>query len=180
MINPIDKPSASSTKTTQAMLAGVAVTPLQWSVSFPWLRGDLEVRLGNGIRLLGLFLLVIASVIVITGKGYLAIGVSFFILVITGYIFVPATYRIDGSGIERRTLGRRQFKPWSEFESAQTNDLFLWLYPKEKLLSGRYRTTLRIPLCKRGGTSCEKLQRVIPLRVQYVVSEQPRSTRTIR
>ena len=174
MSNSIDKPSASSTKTTRAMLAGVAVTPLQWSVSFPWLRGDPEVRLGNGLRLLGLYLLVIASVIVITGKGYLAVGASLFIIVIVGHLFVPATYRIDNDGIERRTLGRRQFKPWSEFESAQTNDLFLWLYPKEKLLSGRYRTALRIPLCKHGSTSCEKLQRLMPLRVQYVVTEQSR------
>ena len=157
------------------MLAGVAVTPLQWSVSFPWLRSDSEVRLGNGFRLLGLFMLVIASVIMITEKGYLAIGASLLIIVITGHLFVPAAYRIDNNGIERRTLGRRQFKPWSEFESAQTNDLFLWLYPKEKLLRGRYRTALRIPLCKYGSTSCEKLQRVMPLRVQYLVTERSRS-----
>ena len=153
------------------MVAGVAVTPLQWSVSFPWSRGDPEDRLGNGFRFLGLFILVIASVIVITGKGYLAVGVSFFIFVIIGHLFVPTTYRIDDDGIERRTLGRRQFKPWSEFESAQTNNLFLWLYPKKKLLSGRYRAALRIPLCKHGSTSCEKLQQVMPLRVQLSVTE---------
>ena len=149
----------------------VVATPLQWRVSFPSMRGCQDTQLGTGFRLLGLSLIVIGMVILITGKGYLAIAVGFFITVTLVHLFMPATYRVDSNGIERRMLGRRHFKPWSDFESARTNDLVLWLYPKQNLLRGRYRTALRVPLCRQGDISCEQLQRIMPLRVQSIMTD---------
>ena len=172
MTDKIPKSSTSSTKTTTAILPGVAAVPLEWKIPFPWLRGDLDNQLGNGLRFLGLFLIVMAAVVLITGNGYLATVVGFFIILVTGHFFAPATYRLDSEGIERKTVGRRQFKPWSQFASARTDDLMLQLYPKGSVLHGRYRTVLRIPLCRRGSTSCEKLQRLMPLRVEYSAAEQ--------
>ena len=177
MKDSIAPASMGSTKTTSVMLPRVvAATPLQWNVSFPSLRGSQDAQLGTGFRLLGLCLIVIGIVILITGKGYLAILVSFFIMVILVHLSLPATYRVDSDGIERRVLGRRQFKRWADFESARTNDLVLWLFPKQNLLRIRYRTALRVPLCKQGNTSCEQLQRIMPLRVQPMMTDQHCST----
>ncbi len=163
--------SAPSIKTTTAILPGLAATPLRWNVSFRFFWRKFDDQLGYGFRTAGMLLLVISSVILITGKGWLAILVTFFFLLIVGHILVPATYRLDSDGIERTVFGRRRFKPWSEFESAQTNDLILQLYPKKPFSGGRYRATLCIPLCKDGSTSCEKLQQLIPLRVEYVAPD---------
>ena len=155
------------------MLSGAAATPLQWSVSFPSLRGSQSTQVGLWFRLISLFFVVIGMVILITGKGYLATVVGFFFTAIILHPYVPATYRVDTEGIERRLFGRRQFKPWSDFESARTNDLVLWLYPKQNLLSGRSRRVLCIPLSKQGNTSCKELQRTMPLRVRHTVADQP-------
>ena len=176
MTGQIPKSSTSSTKTTTAILPGVAAVPVEWKISFPWLQRDFDNQLGNGLRFLGLFLILVAAVVLITADGFLAMVVGFFIVLIIGHFFAPATYRLDSEGIERKAFGRRQFKPWSHFESAQTDDLTLQLYPKSSVLRGRYRTVLRIPLCRQGSTSCEKLQRLMPLRVEYSVAEQARPT----
>tara|TARA_Y100001978_G_scaffold201357_1_gene219539 strand:+ start:595 stop:1119 length:525 start_codon:yes stop_codon:yes gene_type:complete len=173
MKDPITPASGGSTKTTSAMLSGAAATPLQWSVPFPSLRGSQSTQVGLWFRLIGLFFVVIGMVILITGKGYLATVVGFFFTAIILHPYVPATYRVDTEGIERRLFGRRQFKPWSDFESARTNDLVLWLYPKQNLLSGRSRRVLCIPLSKQGNTSCKELQRTMPLRVRHTVADQP-------
>ena len=101
MTDQISKSSTSATKTTTAILPGVAAVPLEWKISFPWLRGDLDNQLGNGLRFFGLFLIVMAAVVLITGNGYLVMVVGFFILLITGHFFAPATYRLDSRSARR-------------------------------------------------------------------------------
>ena len=171
MTDYIPTTSESSTKTTAAIFPGVAVASLEWTSSLHRLRGDFDGHLGNGLRFLGLLLIIVSAVGLITGNGFLASLVGFLIVLIVGQLLVPVTYRLDSQGIERTIFGRRQFKPWSDFESARTNDLVLQLYPKDSLLRGRSRAILCIPLCQRGSTSCERLQRLMPLRVEYCVAE---------
>ena len=171
MTDYISTTSESSTKSTTAILPGVAVAPLEWTSSFHRLRGDFDGRLGNGLRFLGLLLIIVSAVGLMTGKGFLAIFVGFLLVLIVGQLLVPVTYRLNSEGIERTLFGRRQFKPWVDFESARTNDLVLQLDPKNSLLRGRSRASLCIPLCQRGSTSCERLQRLMPLRVEYCVAE---------
>ena len=172
MSEPIFRHSASSTKTTAGILLEGTATAVEWRISSPWHRENWETQLGQGLRLLGLLLLIFATVVIITGKLSLALTVVVFVTLIVGYFFIPVTYRIDTAGIERNVLRRRQSKSWTDFESAKMDDRTLWLYPKESVLRGRYRTVLVIPLCKRGSNSAEKIQRLMPLGVQFVTTPQ--------
>ena len=164
MMDDINPTPDGSTKATTAIRSTATATPLEWKCSLS--------NFGRGIKQLGLLLIVAGSVGLITGKISLAILAGLMLALVTLRSLLPVSYRLSNEGIERKTLGYHQFKPWSDFQAAYLNHEMLQLALKNSPFKGQTQWIVRIPLTEKASVIYENLQELMPFPLEAALEEK--------